>query len=61
MTSMEKESKHNVELHDVAPAKGIDGVAVERDAFGARKKIDPVEIRLVRKLDCYIMVSSLLI
>lgn len=56
---MEKHAKHTVELHEVAPEKGIDGVAVERDAFGARKKIDPIEIKLVRKLDCYIMVSTL--
>ena len=44
-------------MHEVMPEKGIDGVAVEKDAFGARKKIDPKEIKLVRKLDTYIMVS----
>ncbi|PIA97330.1 putative transporter [Cercospora beticola] len=55
MAHIEKDGKHEVEMHEIMPEKGIDGVAVEKDAFGARKKIDPKEIKLVRKLDTYIM------
>lgn len=58
MGQHEKDAKYEVEMHEVMPEKGIDSVAVEKDAFGARKKIDPKEIKLVRKLDTYIMVSQ---
>ena len=37
---------------------GVEGVVAERDGFGARKKVDPVEIKLVRKIDLYMMVSQ---
>ena len=58
MTS--KDGKSSVELHEVLPEKNggavIDSVAVEKDGFGARKKIDPKEIKLVKKIDMYMMV-----
>lgn len=38
---------------------GIEGVITERDGFGARKKVDPKEIKLVRKIDWYMMVRKL--
>lgn len=39
---------------------GIAGVITERDGFGARKKVDPKEIKLVRKIDWYMMVRKLI-
>lgn len=39
--------------------EGVEGIAAEKDGFGARKKIDPLEIALVRKIDWYMMVSHL--
>ena len=35
-----------------------DGVFDARDQFGAHSKVDPAEIKLVKKLDWYIMVSA---
>ena len=35
-----------------------DGVFDARDQFGAHSKVDPAEIKLVKKLDWYIMVST---
>lgn len=37
-----------------------DGVFEARDQFGAHKKIDTAEIKLVKKLDWYIMVGDTL-
>jgi hypothetical protein len=37
---------------------GIEGVVANHDGFGARKKVDPVEIKLVRKIDLYMMVRE---
>jgi hypothetical protein len=37
---------------------GLEGILTERDGFGARKTIDPVEIKLVQKIDLYMMVSE---
>lgn len=38
---------------------GAEDVETMRDSFGARKKIDPKEIKLVRKIDIYMMVRGL--
>lgn len=52
--------KSDVVLEEYAAGTkdGVEGVVAERDGFGARKKIDPVEIKLVRKIDMYMMVSE---
>lgn len=59
MTSSDpiKDGKGNVELHEVALDEKLAVVAVDKDGFGARKKVDPKEIKLVRKSDLYMMVS----
>lgn len=36
---------------------GKGNVDVVKDSFGARVKVDPKEIKLVRKIDMYMMVS----
>ena len=55
-----KDAKSDVVLEEYAAGTkdGIEGVLTERDGFGARKKVDPVEIKLVRKIDMYMMVSQ---
>ena len=53
-----KDSKADVELHEVALDEKLAGVAVDKDGFGARKKVDPKEIKLVRKIDMYMMVNT---
>jgi len=54
-----KDAKSDVILEEYATGAkdGLEGVLTERDGFGARKKVDPVEIKLVRKIDLYMMVS----
>jgi len=54
-----KDCKADVVLKEYATGTkdGLEGVLIERDGFGARKKVDPVEIKLVRKIDMYMMVS----
>lgn len=51
--------KGNVVLEEYATATkdGVEDVETARDGFGARKKVDPKEIKLVRKLDWYMMPS----
>jgi hypothetical protein len=53
--------KSDVVLEEYATGTkdGVEGVLTERDGFGARKKVDPVEIKLVRKIDLYMMVSEI--
>lgn len=47
--------------HDDQLQKPLDNdVDAEFDAFGARKKTDPKEVALVRKLDLYMMVRAAL-
>jgi len=55
-----KDAKSDVVLEEYAAGTkdGLEGVLTERDGFGARKKVDPVEIKLVRKIDLYMMVSQ---
>ena len=55
-----KDTKSDVVLEEYAAGTkdGVEGVLTERDNFGARKKVDPVEIKLVRKIDMYMMVSQ---
>jgi hypothetical protein len=55
-----KDCKSDVVLEEYATVTkdGLEGVLTERDGFGARKKVDPVEIKLVRKIDMYMMVSQ---
>ena len=55
-----KDAKSDVVLEEYAAGTkdGVEGVLTERDNFGARKKVDPVEIKLVRKIDMYMMVSQ---
>jgi hypothetical protein len=55
-----KDVKSDVVLEEYATGTkdGLEGVLTERDGFGARKKVDPVEIKLVRKIDLYMMVSQ---
>jgi hypothetical protein len=52
--------KSDVVLEEYASGTkdGVEGVVSERDGFGARKKIDPIEIKLVRKIDMYMMVIN---
>lgn len=54
------DNKADVVLEEYAAntKDGIEDVETARDGFGARKKVDPIEIRLVRKLDWYMMVSN---
>lgn len=47
-----------MEEYSTNPKDGVEDVETSRDAFGARKKVDPKEIALVRKIDWYMMVSS---
>ena len=56
-----KDVKSDVVLEEYATGTkdGLEGVLTERDGFGARKKVDPVEIKLVRKIDMYMMVSEI--
>lgn len=48
------EHVEHIEQHD-EPLKQT----TEYDRFGSAKKTDPKEIKLVRKIDIYMMVSSL--
>ena len=52
--------KANVMLEEYATGTKdcVEGVVAERDGFGARKKVDPKEIKLVRKIDWYMMVRA---
>lgn len=55
-----KDVKSDVVLEEYTAGTkdGLEGVLTERDGFGARRKVDPVEIKLVRKIDLYMMVSQ---
>ncbi|KAM0713560.1 hypothetical protein Q7P37_010522 [Cladosporium fusiforme] len=51
------ETKADVVLEEYATTTkdGVEDVETAKDGFGARKKVDPIEIRLVRKIDWYMM------
>jgi hypothetical protein len=50
------DAKLDAYVHDEAPEKMMEGQELATaDYSGVRKKTDPKEIRLVRKLDCIMM------
>ncbi|KAI0378791.1 putative MFS transporter [Hypomontagnella monticulosa] len=52
--SREKSGKHE-HVEQLADEPSVKGVEEQVDKFGAHEKTDPVEIKLVRKLDLYMM------
>lgn len=64
MMAADRDAKDNdkadvvLEEYATGTKDGIEGVVTERDGFGARKKVDPKEIKLVRKIDWYMMVRT---
>ncbi len=54
----DKDDKREVDVHELEVKQPVgEAVDVKVDYSGFTQKTDPAEIKLVRKLDCFIMVS----